>query len=262
MFTIERKSEIINLLEEHGRVDVCNLAEKFNISKETIRRDLRELEKDGILKRTHGGAVSVSVAVDSPTIGEEYPVSVRGIHRFTEKQYICQKAASYIKDGDTIFVDNSSTTMYLVKYIPTDLHLTFVTNSIKFLLESAQYDCKNHMYICLGGIFKESNLSVYGNATLKNGHEYYPNKAFISCAGISSNRLLTDSSIHEVDTKRMMIDLAQEVFVLADHTKFQTNGPVFLSDFTKINKIITDNKTPPEAYQHLNKENIDIVIAN
>lgn len=257
MYSIERKSEIITLLEQFGKVDVKDLAEKFCISKETIRRDLGELEKDGIVKRTHGGAVFVNANAGG---GQEYPVAVRGMKRFAEKNSICKAAAAFIKDGDTIFVDNSSTTVYLTKYIPVDLQVTIVTNSIKLLLESVNNSHPNHLYICLGGIFKDSNLSLYGNIALKNAGEFYPSKAFLSCAGISPVNKLADASLHEVDTKRLMIERAQQVFVLADHTKFEKVGSIFLSDFASVDTIITDSKTDLSALDYLKNASVQVLL--
>ncbi|OAM92525.1 DNA-binding transcriptional regulator of sugar metabolism, DeoR/GlpR family [Pelosinus fermentans] len=261
MYSVERKSEIITMLEETGSVDVNVLAVKFATSKETIRRDLRDLEKDGVLKRTHGGAVLVEQSHNTSN-SSEYPVGIREIQRFNEKNQICKKAASFIQEGDTIFVDNSSTTIYLSKYIPPEIHVTIITNSIKFLLESIKSPNYNHLIICLGGIFKDRNLSVYGNGTLKSAEEYYPNKAFLSCAGISSHNMLADSSIHEIDVKRMMIEHAQEVFILADHTKFQKGSQIFLSSFSAIDYIITDTQTDKTNLEYLDATNVKLIVAD
>ena len=239
MYGIQRKSEIINLLERNGKVDASNLAARFKVSKETIRRDLNELEGDGVLRRTHGGAVIDTGEQKS----NEYPVSIREIQRFSEKNEICKKAASYIEDGDVIFADNSSTTMYIAQYIPKNIHVTVLTNSIGLLFESSKYACENHTFICLGGIFKSRNLSLHGNTTVNNINEYFPNKAFISCAGINIEKgMATDGSIDEVDAKKLMIEHAEKVFLLADHTKWERNGQVFLSSLNNIDVIITDSK--------------------
>ena len=161
MYNIERKSAILEMLEQNGNVDVNTLAEKLDISRETIRRDLHDLELKGALTRTHGGAVLNKVSDNIS--GIEYPVAIRGIQKVYEKKAICQKAASFIKNGDTVFVDNSSTLLYLPKFIPSDLTLTIITNSIQFLLEASKYKNMNQTFICLGGVFKQSNLSLYGN---------------------------------------------------------------------------------------------------
>jgi DeoR family fructose operon transcriptional repressor len=260
MYSIERKSIIMNQLEANGSVDVNTLASNFETSKETIRRDLRDLEADGALIRTHGGAVEKKK--DSTAATVEFPVNIRGIQRFAEKNQICKKAAEYIEDGDTLYVDNSSTILYLLNYIPENLNVTIVTNSIKFLLESTRRSYPNQLLISLGGIFRQSNLSVYGGSSIKSGKEYYPNKAFLSCTGISRKNMFVDSSIYEVDVKRMMIEQSTQVFILADYTKFDRPGQIFLCDFSKINYIITDSKTKTAELDYLKQYHIELIIAD
>lgn len=266
MYSIERKAEIVSLLESSKRVDVSFLSEKFGTSKETIRRDLRELEENGVIKRTHGGAVLNSGPLAgksneaAPAI-QEYPITIRGIQRFYEKNQICKRAAAFIENGDTIFIDNSSTTMYLPKYISPEHHVTIITNSIKVLLEYSAAPNPNHVLICLGGIFNSSNLSLYGSGSLKSAEIYYPNKAFLSCAGISNQNILADSSIYEIDTKRMMIERTPEVFMLADYTKFQKNSQIFLCKMSDIRYLITDSKTEIDKLDFLDRSKLNLVVA-
>lgn len=249
MYGIERKSEIINILESEGKVEVSSLAEKFGASKETVRRDLHELEKEGVLKRTHGGAVLGNMSSHI----SEYPVAIREIQRYGEKREICERAASYVEDGDVIFIDNSSTTRYLAEYLPKNKRITVLTNSINLLFEASKRETDNHTYICMGGIFKSTNLSLYGNITINNAKDYYPNKAFISCAGINlEDDVITDGSVHEVDTKKIMIRRSKKVFVLADYTKWGKNGQVFLTKTDDVSNIITDSKAQRGGFEGKN----------
>jgi len=259
MYTIERKSEILDLLERDKKVDVSKIAARFGISKETIRRDLRDLEQEGLLTRTHGGAVLNS---DTRKENSEFPLRVRGMRNSEEKNKICQRAAQLIQDGDTIFIDNSSTTLHLLKYINRNMHVTVITNSIQVLLESAQIDNSHILLISLGGIFRPSNISTYGNISIEAGKTFYPNKAFISCSGIHPTTFLTDTSVYEVETKRSMMQQSTQTYVLADHTKFTKGGTVFVSDFSPITAIITDNGADPELLQFLNAYDVDLIIAD
>jgi DeoR/GlpR family transcriptional regulator of sugar metabolism len=102
-------------------------------------------------------------------------------------------------------------------------------------------------------------LSTYGAIAQKNAADFYPNKSFMSCAGIQPPDQLTDSSILEVDTKRLMIDHSQEVFILADHTKFDHPGPFFLSNFSSIDYVITDPKSIPAQFASLEKAGVKVV---
>jgi DeoR family fructose operon transcriptional repressor len=258
MLGFERKTEIINLLEKNGKIAVSSLADKFSVCKETIRRDLRELEiNSSILKRTHGGAFIESQALKNQ---EEFPVAVRKVQRYEEKLAICRKAAALINDGDAIFVDNSSTTIFLIRSIPRDVHVCIITNSMKVLLEAVQLKNPNLRFICLGGELKESNMSFSGMIPQKVAHDYYPSKAFLSCAGINEQQMLTDSSAAEVDTKKLMIDRSQKVFVLADYTKFSSIGHVFLTDLGSVDCIITDGKTDVSALEYLKNYHIDLIV--
>ncbi len=256
MYSIERKSEILKILEQNGRIGVNELSALFNSSRETIRRDLREMEEKGFLKRTHGGAVFDSTFLSTTP---EFPVGVREIQRFKEKDAICKSAASFIKNGDSIFVDNSSTCLYLIQHIPVDFQITLITNSIKLLMESMESEHPNLIIVCLGGFFNGSNLSTYGTISQKNASDFYPNKSFMSCAGIHLPDQLTDSSILEVDTKRSMIERSQEVFILADYTKFNRSGPYFLSSYLSIDYLITDQKASSDQFALLEKAGVKVV---
>jgi DeoR family fructose operon transcriptional repressor len=239
-------------------VDVNELARLFNASKETIRRDLHDMEIDGVLKRTHGGAVFNSAAIRDE---QEFPLNIREIQRFAEKDAISKLAAACVEPGDCIFIDNSSTCINLVKYIHADMAVTVITNSIKVLMVSTQLKNPHMLVVCLGGFFNESNLSLYGTLAHKNAGEYYPNKAFMSCAGIFVPDQLFDSSFLEVDTKRLMIERSKTTIVLADHSKFNKTGPVFLADLASIDSLITDNQSRPEQYEFVEKSGIRVIVA-
>ena len=244
MYSIERRSEIISMLERHGKVDTNAVAEHFSISRETARRDLRALEEEGVLKRTHGGAV----AVRNGGATEEYPVAVREIRRYREKNSICAKAVELIHDGDVIFADNSSTTRYLAKYIPADISVTVLTNSLGLLLEAGKRDCEKHTYICLGGIFKSRNLSMHGSITENCIKDYYPDKVFLSCTGIDIEKgILTDGSMDEVESKKMMIGNAKKAVLLADGTKIEKSGQVYLCSLSDIDTVIFDDSADSDG---------------
>ncbi len=257
MYTIERKSAIVSLLERDKKVDVNEMAAYFGISKETIRRDLRDLEQEGLLTRTHGGAVLNETGREN----NEFPLLIRGMRNSEEKNKICRRAARFIEDGDTIFVDNSSTTLNLINYIDKHITVTVITNSIQVLLESAQNPRNNILLICLGGIFRPNNFSTYGNISIEAGKTFYPNKSFISCSGIHPTKFLTDTSVYEVETKRSMMQQSTQTYLLADYTKFTKTGTVFLTDLDSISTIVTDGKASEENLQFLSKYSLNLVIA-
>lgn len=254
MYSIERKSQIISLLEKNGKVDVADLSDRLGASKETIRRDLHELETEGAVCRTHGGAVPSSMMSGTG----EYPVSVRGIKQYSEKRALCKKAASFIEDGDIIFIDNSSTCRDLPSFIDKDIHVTILTNSINLIVEASKYKAENHTFVCLGGVVNFSNMSIHGTMALANSEQYYPSRVFISCAGITGG-IIVDGSTNEVDTKKLMISHGNEIYVLADHTKWGHGGQVFVSELLNIDTIITDK--PASDAGTLLPESIRVVTA-
>ena len=258
MLGFERKAEIATILERTGRVDVASLSERFGVCRETIRRDLHELEQSGTIRRTHGGAV-LEAAASRP---QEFPVAVREIQRQEEKIRICRRAARMIQDGDTVFMDNSSTTLYLLRHIPRDIRVSIVTNSLKLLLEAVRVGNPNHQFICLGGELTQSNMSFSGAIPRRVAADYYPSKAFMSCTSINQQQKLADSSAAEVDTKRLMIERSQSVVILADYTKFERMGQVFLADFNDIDFIVTDEKTDPASLEYLKKYPTRLIVAD
>lgn len=256
MYSVERKALIMSLLEKENVVSVVQLANELKISKETARRDLRELERDGMLHRTHGGAV---YEPQTSSISES-PFNVREICHYPEKVAICKTAAEFVKDGDTIYVDNSSTTLNLLKYINPQYQITIITNSIRFLLESVSYRNANRTLISLGGIFREKNYSLAGILSLDNARSFRPNKAFISCRAIEAN-VLSDGSLYEIEVKRAFIATSKETFVLADHSKFKETGPFYLTDLSKVSHIITDDKIDEESVRTLEQSGLSVTVA-
>ena len=256
MFSIERKALIINQLEERGVVTVAQLAEMLAISKETIRRDLRELERDGMIKRTHGGAV-----LEIPeNAAAEYPLKFREIKHHVEKKRLCVEAAKYIENGDTIFIDNSSTTVNLLGNINPSYQVTVVTNSIQLLMESAWLGNPNLTMISLGGVFRAKNYSLTGGLAAEWARTFRPDKSFISCRSINAEIGLSDGSIHELDTKRALIESTRKLYVLADHSKFLENGSFFFCDLSKVHMIITDNQVDEESVRQLRSKNVNLLI--
>jgi DeoR family transcriptional regulator, fructose operon transcriptional repressor len=258
MFSIERQSLILELLEQDGKVDVNSLASRFSTSRETIRRDLKEMEVAGILKRMHGGAVPVAAKRSE---GYELPLLIRGVQKYDEKQRICKAAANLLEDGDTLFLDNSSTTMNLLRYVPKDIKITVITNSIQIMLEAGKLNNENIVVISVGGIFNIKNYSLFGMMSKNFAQNFFPDKAIMSCRGVDENNGMTDAGILEIELKRDMLIRSKQFILLADHSKFGLIGAVYLGGLDEIDCVITDSKVDDQKLKMFEGRKTEIVIA-
>ena len=255
MYNIERKSLILDLLRIENTITVAEIASSMKVSKETVRRDLRELEKDNMIKRTHGGAVLESKYKNS----SQFPFKMRSIQKHVEKLQLCKKASGLVEDGDTIFLDNSSTLVSFLNDINPSYHITVITNSIWVLLESVQVNNTNFTMICLGGVFNPNNYSTTSIMMDQYISTFHPNKTFISCHGINLDGLF-DDSIYEVDIKRMMINNSKDVYILADSSKLNETGLVFLNGFSNIDYLITDGLADRDYLKELEAKGLKSIV--
>lgn len=265
MLAIERKKSILDLLLARKSVNINDLAERFQLSKETIRRDLRDFERQGLLKKTHGGAVLVEdAAAPKPAGGPlfaELPIDARRVSLVREKEAMCRAAAARIEDNDVVYIDNSSTTIPLVQFIPRDLSVTIITNSLIVILEAHKLANPNLVLFCVPGFFNGNNLSLYGNHTVRIVEEFFPSKAFISCAGILPDGRLADTSMYETDTKRAFIGKSERVYLLADSGKFNRTAPYLLTDLGSVDCVVTDRRNPDFNWQLLESKSVDLILA-
>jgi len=215
------------------------------------------MEQENLVQRTHGGAI----LSDNIQKVKEYPYLVREIQNYNEKSRICKAAAELVEDGDTIFIDNSSTTIQMLKNINAKYQVTVITNSIRLLLENTLINNENLTMVAIGGIFRPKNYSLTGFLANQWSKMFHPNKAFLSCYGVDTESGLYDSNIHEIEVKRIMMELSQSTYIMADNTKFNRRGVVFLNDFSNVDYIITDEPLTEEQEKGIEKYNIKLIIA-
>jgi DeoR/GlpR family transcriptional regulator of sugar metabolism len=240
MLVAERHEKIIDLVNEKGSIRVSELSKVFNVTEETIRRDLEKLESEGKLQRSHGGAVSIKENEI------EAPYFEREVRNVKEKLAVAEEAVKYVSVNDRIILDASTTAWYMAKRLP-DLPVTVLTNSMKVAMELANREKVS--VIMVGGTMLPRSLSFVGPQT-NNALEYYHvNKAFISCQGIHSKRGISDSNEMQALVKQKMIDIADEIYLLADHTKFGKQAFSRFGMINAIHTIITDCNTAQEQIE-------------
>ena len=201
MLAIERRRKIISRLNSSGKVIVNELAREFDVTEETIRRDLDKLDKEGIASKTYGGAVSKSV---SPL---DLPYNVRESVNVEQKERIAEKLCEMIRDGERIMVDSSSTVLYLIKKLKDKKDLTIITNSVKVLLELA--DKPDWTVLSTGGRLKKGALSLGGSSAEKMINSYHVDTVVVSCKGLDMNFGVTDSNENDCRIKQAMLECAE-----------------------------------------------------
>ncbi|NLB48806.1 MAG: DeoR/GlpR transcriptional regulator [Erysipelotrichia bacterium] len=228
MFPIERYDLIINLLEEKSSITVKELSLATNATPATIRRDLEKLDREGALKRTHGGAVRLNNAIDPP-------FSLRDSEKETEKIKMAKIAVKFINDGDTLFFDSSTTIMRLIPFLNSKSGLTVITNGIKTAFELGKIGVNT---ICTGGELVNLNTLV-GLEAIHAIEKYHVDKFFFSCRAVNELGAY-ESSTQSVEVKQAMNKNAQESYLLADRGKLNKTAFVRLN-LNKIDTLITDS---------------------
>lgn len=212
MLTQERRTKILDLLEEKGSVTVTQLSECFDASESTIRRDLVALSQLGRLKKVHGGAMITS----QEFLRNEEVMEEKSLKFVDEKTQIAMYAAQQINDDDFVFIDAGSTTYLMTKHIK-DTKATFVTNGIAHAKELSKNGCK---VFVLGGELKETTEAIIGLVAASNLQKYNFSKAFIGVNGITEKQGFTTPDTEEAMLKAVAIERSFVPYVLADSSKF------------------------------------------
>lgn len=246
MSSKERLVLIRQNIQSLKKVSVAELSKMCSVTEETIRRDLDKLEKEGVVTRVHGGAIwNVDVQKDSVHFYR------RLSRHLKEKQDIARKAAYLLEGKSTIIADASTTVVEALKLIPDNWDVTIVTNSTEVFRE---FQRSSFDIISTGGEFNKKSLSLQGQLAKANIAKYNVSLALISCKSLSIDKGVMDSNEGEAEIKKLMLEQAEEVALLADHSKFDQTSLVCLIDLKCVNYIITDRK-PDDIWVNYCEEN-------
>lgn len=247
----ERTDRILEILKNKKYVTPKHLAAELYCSESTIRRDLKLLEDSELIKRYHG---SVSLL---PRSNVEQPYNFRKMKFPEEKKYIAKLAKQFISNGDSLFLDSSSTVMNICSHLEEFINLVVITNGIKTAFDLSLNSNINSFLI--GGKIKPNSLSVVGSEFTGDFiGNFRSNLSIISCKGIDENGIY-EADHNQTVVKRHMIENSDKILLLSDHSKFNKSHFSKLSSFEEIDIIITNKKPPKNILESLDKYNTRIL---
>ena len=251
MLAIERRNEILEKLQAERRVVVSELSQIYDVSEETIRRDLEKLVNDGFAIKSYGGAVI------NENINIDLPFNVRKNHNVIGKQKIAGLVASRIKDGESIMIDASSTAVYVAKELKTKKNLTLITNSIEIIVEL--FDVPDWSVLSTGGLSREGSFALVGPQTDSMLRSYHVDKAIISCKGIDPKFGITDSDELLATNKKTMLEAAKEKILVVDSSKFDKIAFTTVGMLKEITCVVTDQKPAAKWLQVFKETGIECI---
>lgn len=240
---VSRLNSIEQYVISRETVTIDELCEVFGVSKNTIRRDLNELEARGHISKVYGGVTATSSA-------GAVPMPVRSGLNLADKSLIGRLAAEEVADGDTIFIDSGSTTLCLLRYLVAKKRITIITHSLGALSEAAKYENLN--VISLGGIYTPTTDSYVGLSTIESLTSMRINKAFMGATGVSLTAGMTNTTFLEAEIKRAVVQRADHIYLMADSSKLGREAIVTFCHLKDLTAFITDRE-PPREYLELCK---------
>lgn len=231
--SIERRDQILALIQANGRIYVNELADKFSVSQETIRRDLNKLADYRLIKKIHGGAISSQLKF-------EYEFNERAKIAEAEKRAIAEKAVTLIQPGDSVFVDFGSTTLEFARQLVTVDQLTVITNSpliANVCLENDSIDV-----VLIGGqLFTGSEMECLGAITLSNIEMFFADYAIIGAGAINVQTGVMDQNFNEAAIARKMIAQSSKCIVLADENKLRGHAMTLVVRWLEVDHLVTSD---------------------
>ncbi|WP_165444989.1 DeoR/GlpR family DNA-binding transcription regulator [Gracilibacillus phocaeensis] len=256
-FPEERWTYIIEALQKHNKVKVSELADTFQVTMETVRRDLDQLAVTGDVKRVYGGAVNIGYPQGEP------PLHQRSNLMTEEKQAIGRSAVSLIENGSTIAIDTGTTALELTHALKEKVGITIVTHSLAVAAviadKLAKEECKGEL-IMLGGQLNPEQQSMTGMMTMDQLKTFNFDQAFISVGGMSMQNGLSDYDLNETVISKEMIKRSKEAIVLADHSKIGVDAACNMSSFDQVDVIIC-SEAKPKGWKRKDFENINWIKA-
>jgi DeoR/GlpR family transcriptional regulator of sugar metabolism len=254
MLSHRRDLMILGLLKQSESLRVSDLSQALQVSEATIRRDLDRLEKAGHLQRVHGGVLPLRANSLEP------PVLQRIAENAQEKRQIGQAAARLIPNDSSIFIGSGSTALEVARNLNGRQGLTVVTNSLPIVNQLAREP--GITLVATGGVMRESELSFIGHITEHALCEVRVDKVVIGIPALDVKMGLTNDYLPEVVTDRTILDLGQELILVADHSKFGKVASAYLAPLERVTTLVTDSQVNHETLEQIRKLGIHVIIAD
>ncbi|MDX2481990.1 MAG: DeoR/GlpR family transcriptional regulator [Desulfuromusa sp.] len=249
----QRQQEILTLVHQQGFVSIETLAQNFNVTPQTIRRDINALCDRQLLTRHHGGA-----GLSSSVENVEY--ATRQVMNLEAKRSIAQMTANHIPDRASIFINIGTTTEEIAKALLKHTGLKIITNNLNvavILRSNPSFEI-----IIAGGIVRQRDGGITGEATIDFIRQFKVNFGIIGISGIDADGALLDFDYHEVRVAQAIIENSRQVFLAADHTKFERNAMVRLGDIEQIDALFTDRYPPDHIVALFAEKNVALHVAD
>ncbi len=253
MIVEERRQRVLDLVSERGFIALTDLVQSFNddVSESTLRRDLDYWHKQGVLRRTHGGAMFIGDAATLPALEE------RSSSQLEEKRALARAVVKRIQEGETILLDGGTTTLEVARLL-VGRSLQIVTNSLP--IASLFASSRETDLVILGGYVYPKTGVALGPLTVRMMEDIHVHQLLMSVGGITAKGLF-NSNLLLVETQRQMMRCADEVVVLADHTKIGRKALAYLCNLSDIDLLIVDNRLSAEQRELLQQNDVRLVVA-
>lgn len=251
MYTVERQQHILQFIRNNKVVKLVTLTKEFNVSMETIRRDIQQLVQEKKIEKFYGGVKYIEPV--------EGLMDNRLTQQLTEKIVIAKACASLVDHGDCIFIDSGSTTYQMTPFLLGKEKLTVVTNSLPVAFDLIGSTIE---VMIIGGRVRHSEKSVTSNDFLFRFDHLNINKAFICASGVTLEKGISDFSLEEAMTRKQLINISQTVYVATDSTKFNKDVAIQVCPLDEVDMILTDNGLPKETLQQFTEAGIKLEVVD
>lgn len=254
MLAAERMAKIVDITNQREIVTVDELIAEIGTSKATIRRDISRLTEKGLIKKTHGGVMSIAM-----TTSTEPSLRIRSNLHLEEKRRIAVKALEYVRENDFLFLDSGTTILELAKLLDGRKPLSVITYDLLVAMEIAKFPAIDLMM--LGGTLRKSYYSFFGFFAESMLKQIMANRAFIAVDSIDLEQGLMSYTTDDLAIKKQIVKSGKEIILLADHSKFELHSYIKVCDLMDVDVVITGREADKNILARMREMGITVVTA-